>query len=66
VRIAGKLPIRTTRVLNADAEETGDPERIEGNLLEGAISSALGFFAPKSIPGLISFAVLIIFPIGSV
>jgi hypothetical protein len=45
VWIAGNLTIRITKVLNADAEKIGDPERIEGNLLKGLISSALDPFA---------------------
>ncbi len=43
VWIAGNLMIRNTKVLNADVEKIGDPEKTEGNLLEEAISSARGF-----------------------
>jgi len=45
VWIAGKLAIRITKALNADVGKTGDLEKKEGNLLKGAISSALDPFA---------------------
>jgi hypothetical protein len=37
VWIAGNLMIRITKVLNAEAEKIGDPEKTEGNLFERAI-----------------------------
>ena len=49
VWIAGKLAIQTTKALSADAEKIEDLEKTEGNLLEGAVSSARGFFAPKYV-----------------
>lgn len=41
---AGNLAIRITKVLDADADKTGDPEKTEGNLLNETMDSALGFF----------------------
>jgi hypothetical protein len=46
VRIAGNFTIRSTKVLNADADKTGGLEKTEGNLLNEAMDSALGSLAP--------------------
>jgi len=56
------LTIRVTKALSAGAEKTGDPEKTEGNLPEGSISSGRGSFAKKTILGLVLFAVSLSFP----
>jgi hypothetical protein len=43
---AGNLAIRITKVLDADADKTGDPEKTEGNQFDGIMDSALGSLAP--------------------
>ncbi len=47
---AGNLAIRITKVLDADADKTGDPEKTEGNLFKGTISSVRGSFVPNQSP----------------
>jgi hypothetical protein len=44
VWIAGNLTIRNTKVLNTDADKTGEPKKTEENLLNETMDSALGFF----------------------
>jgi hypothetical protein len=57
---AGNLTIRNTKVLNGDADKTGELKKKEGNLLNETMDSALGSLAPSSIAGLMC---LVVFPI---
>jgi hypothetical protein len=55
VQIAGDLTTLNTKVLNADADKTGELQRREGSLFKRAISSTRGFFALGSVLRLFQF-----------
>ncbi len=61
---AGNLAALNTKVLNADADKTGEPEEREGSLFNGTMDSTLGSLAPLSIAGLMGFAIFPVFLIN--